>query len=136
MYPVSVGRRPMHGTFFMEIKIQKVSIYTTKVNKGLLELEIYGKLIALLGQAASHARHSMQSSGRAITAFPSTISITFTGQTSTQAATPLHVLVSTVGGKFIPLLSVLVSYLYILLFGCGGTCSLGSRVRQAQYNFA
>ena len=88
----------------------KISIYTTTINaKVLLELaslKVYGKLIALLGQAASQARHSMHASARATTAFPLTISITLAGQTSAQVAAPLHFFVSTIGGTFTPLFVV------------------------------
>lgn len=80
---------------------------TARVAKsGAANSKVYGKLIALFGQAASQARHSIQSSGRATTALPSTMSITLTGQTSAQAPAPLHFFKSTTGGIFTPLFAV------------------------------
>jgi hypothetical protein len=60
----------------------------------------HSNVIALSGQLASQAPHSMQSSGFATFAFPSIIVKTFgsAGQTSKQSPRPAHFSLSTIGG--------------------------------------
>lgn len=62
-------------------------------------LKDHGNEMAPLGQAASHALHSKQSSGLATSAFSLIMSKTFAGQTSAHLPQPSHFFTSTSGGK-------------------------------------